>query len=72
MMRNPKPSWMSIPELNRQPLHDGVIEYQQFYVEPMPLAPTAEEPVFDRYEATLMSLQDTDPESYRMVIYSWA
>ncbi len=71
-MRNPKSSWLSIPELNREPLHDGVIEYQQFFVEPMPLAPTAEEPVYDPYEASLTSLQDTDPESYRMVVYSWA
>ena len=71
-MRNPKSSWMSIPELNRKPLHDGIIEYQQFYGESMPLSPAAEEPVFDRYEATLTSLRDTDPESYRMVIYSWA
>ena len=71
-MRNPKSSWLPIPGLDREPLHDGVIEYQQFYVEPMPLAKTEEGPVYDRYQATLMSLQDTDPESYRMVVYSWA
>ncbi|MCP3867933.1 MAG: hypothetical protein GY703_07530 [Gammaproteobacteria bacterium] len=52
---------------------DGTVDYQQFFDEPagsskLPLDPSA----LDQYDATLASLQAADPESYRMVLYSWA
>ena len=67
-MKNPRHPSPYLLAVHREPLHDGVIDYQGFYEEPVPAILQIDEPTHDRYEATLASLQDAATAGLRWAL----
>jgi len=59
-------------EPNKLPGRSDRLDYQRFFADSnLPVAPITDQPL-DRYQVTLEGIRQIDPDSYRMVLYSWA
>lgn len=48
------------------------LDYQQFFSDSNQSGAPIDDQALDRYQVTLEGIRKIDPDSYRMVLYSWA
>ena len=59
-------------DLERKPRIDNGLDYQRFFSDSKPQGVPIDDQALDRYQVTLEGIRKIDPDSYRMVLYSWA